>query len=65
VEAYVCEYELHGAESIVTFSKSLEKIICDRFIKHIQINNVLVEEQFGLRSSSSTDKAALKLTDEY
>ena len=27
--SYLCVYELHGAESIVTFSKVLEKIICD------------------------------------
>jgi len=66
VEAYVCVYELHGTESIVTsFSKGLEKITCDRLIKHIQINNILVEERFGFRRSSSTDKAAFKLTDEY
>ena len=63
--SYVCIYELRGAESIVTFSKVLEKIICDRLVKHIQINNILVEEQFGFRSPSSTDKAAFKLIDEY
>jgi hypothetical protein len=61
----VCVYELHGAESIVTFSKVLEKIICDRLIKHIKIDNILEEEQFGFRSSSSTDKVAFKLIDEY
>jgi len=33
-------------------------------IKHIQINNIVVEEQFGFRTSSATDKAAFKLTDE-
>ena len=33
-------------------------------IKHIQINNILVEEQFRFRTSPSTDKAAFKLTDE-
>jgi hypothetical protein len=33
-------------------------------IKHIQMNNILIEEQFGFRTSSSTDKAAFKLTDE-
>jgi len=32
--------------------------------KHIQINNILVEEKFGFRTSSSTDKAAFKLIDE-
>ena len=43
------------------FSKILEKIIYDRLFKHIQINNILVEEQFGFRTSSSTDKAVFKL----
>ena len=32
-------------------------------IKHIQINNILVEEQIGFRTSPSTDKAAFKLND--
>jgi hypothetical protein len=31
---------------------------------HIQINNILVEEQFGFRTSLSTDKAFYKLIDE-
>ena len=62
--SYMCLYELHGAEYIVNFSKVLGKIMCDKLIKHIHINNILVEEQFGFRSSSSTDKAAFKLTDE-
>ena len=33
-------------------------------IKHIQLNNILVDEQFDFRTSPSTDKAAFKLTDE-
>jgi hypothetical protein len=33
-------------------------------VKHIQINNIQVQEQFGCRTSSSTDKAAFKLVDE-
>ena len=62
---YVYVYELYGAESIVTFSKVLEEITCDRLIKHIEINNILEEEHFEFRSSSSTDKAAFKPIDEY
>jgi hypothetical protein len=42
----------------------LKKIIYDRLLKHIETNNILVDEQFGLRISSSTDKASYKLTDE-
>ena len=33
------------------FSEVFEKIIFDTLIKHIQINNILVEEQFGFRTS--------------
>jgi hypothetical protein len=33
----------------------------DRLIKHIQINNIPVKEQFGFTTSSSTEKAAFKL----
>jgi len=50
--SYVCVYELHGAEPIVTFSKVLERIICDRLINRIKINNILEDEAFGFRSSS-------------
>jgi len=49
---------------LTTFSKILEKIIYDRLIKHIQINNIQGEEQFSCRTSSSTEKAAFKLVDE-
>jgi len=36
----------------------------DRLIKHFQINNIQVEEQFGCRTSSSTEKTAFKLIEE-
>jgi len=49
---------------ITTFSNVLEKIIYDRLIKHFQINSIQLEEQFGCRTSSSTEKAAFKLIDE-
>jgi len=29
-------------------------MVYDRLIKHIQINNILVQEKFGFRTSSST-----------
>ena len=48
---------------LISFSKVLEKITYDR-LKHIQINNILGEEEYGFRTSSSTDKAAFNLTDE-
>jgi hypothetical protein len=43
---------------------SFEKVLYDRLVKHIQINNIVVEEQFSIRTSSSADKAAFKLFDE-
>jgi hypothetical protein len=63
--SYVCVYVVHGAESLVTsFAKVLEKTICDRLIKYIQINNIIVVEEFGFRSSSAY-KAAFKLIKWY
>jgi len=32
-------------------------------LKHIKTNNILVDEQFGFRTSSSTEKASYKLND--
>jgi hypothetical protein len=49
---------------LTSFSKVFEKIIYDRLLKHIETNNILVDEQFGFRISSSTDKASFTLTDE-
>jgi hypothetical protein len=50
--------------SITSFSKVFEKMIYSRLLQHVTINNILVEKQFGFRTSSSTDKASYKLTDE-
>jgi len=36
----------------------------DRLLKHIETNNILAVEQFGFRTSSSTEKASYKLTDD-
>jgi hypothetical protein len=49
---------------LTSFSKVFEKIIYDRLLQHITVNNILVEEQFGFRTFSSTDKASYKLIDE-
>jgi hypothetical protein len=48
---------------LTSFSKVFEKIIYDRLLKHIETNNILVDEQFGFRTSSSTEKASYKLID--
>jgi hypothetical protein len=34
----------------------------DRLLKHIETNNILAVEQFGFRTSSSTEKVSYKLT---
>jgi Notch-like protein len=49
---------------LTSFSKVFEKILYERHLQHIEINNVLVEEQFGFRPSASTDKASYRLIEE-
>jgi hypothetical protein len=46
-----------------TFSKVLEKVMCNRLSHHMHTNNVLVLEQFDFRKAVSTEDAAFKLTD--
>jgi len=43
---------------LTSFSKIVEKIIYNRLLKHIETNNILVNEHFGFRISSSADKAS-------
>jgi hypothetical protein len=50
--------------SLTSFSKVLEKIIYDRLLKHIETNNIFAVEQFGFSTSSSTEKASYKPTDD-
>jgi hypothetical protein len=38
--------------------------VCERLLQHININNILVEEQFGFRPVTSTDKATYRLINE-
>ena len=49
---------------LTSFSKVFERIIYDRLLKHIEMNNILAVEQFGFRTSSSTEKASYKLIDD-
>jgi hypothetical protein len=49
---------------LTSFSKVLEKIIYERLLQHINVNNILVEEQFGFRPATSTDKASYRLINE-
>jgi hypothetical protein len=48
---------------LTAFSKVFEKIVYYRLLQHIETNNILADEQFGFRTSSSTDKASYKLID--
>jgi hypothetical protein len=49
---------------LTSFSKVLEQIIYERLLQHINVNNILVEEQFGFRPAISTDKASYQLISE-
>jgi hypothetical protein len=40
---------------LTSLSKVFEKIIYERFLQHINVNNILIEEQFGFRPDTSTD----------
>jgi hypothetical protein len=39
----------------------LKKTIYERLLQHINVNNISVEEQFGFRLATSTDKASYRL----
>jgi hypothetical protein len=48
----------YGPISVLpSFSKILEKIIYMRFMNHLETNNILATEQFGFRTSCSTEQA--------
>jgi len=42
---------------LTSFSKIIEKIIYVRLCRHLNANNILVNEQFGFREKSSTEMA--------
>jgi hypothetical protein len=43
---------------LTSFSKVFEKIVHERLLQHIELNNISVEEQFAFRPATSTDKAS-------
>jgi hypothetical protein len=49
---------------LTSFSKIFEKVIYARLYQHLIDNNILVNEQFGFRANSSTDKATYQLINE-
>jgi hypothetical protein len=46
---------------LTSFSKIFEKIIYNRLYIHLEMNNILVQEQFGFRMQHSTEQAAFSL----
>jgi hypothetical protein len=46
---------------LTSFSKIFEKVIYTRLSKHIKNNDILFIDQYRFRSTSSTEKAMLKL----
>jgi hypothetical protein len=49
---------------LTSFSKVFEKVIYRRILTHINNNNILVNEQFGFQSKSSTEMATYNLLNE-
>jgi len=49
---------------MTSFTKVHEKIMCQRLLKHINNNNILVNEQFGCRSDYSMEIASYNLENE-
>jgi sarcosine oxidase/L-pipecolate oxidase len=46
---------------LTSFSKILEMVMYERLCQHINNNNIISEEQYGLQGNSPTDKASHKL----
>ena len=47
-----------------SFSKVLEKVMYNQFQEHLHKYSILAEEQFGVRTDSTTNKALYKLINE-
>jgi hypothetical protein len=47
---------------LTVISKVIEKTTYHRLNQHLQVNNILVHEQFGFGKDLSTDHAAFSLT---
>ena len=49
---------------LTLFSNVFEEVMYSRPIGHLNINKILVEEQFGFRRNLATEEAIYKLTNE-
>jgi hypothetical protein len=47
-----------------SFSKVFERLIYNRLFEHININNILDNNQYGFQPKSSIEKVSFKLIDE-
>jgi hypothetical protein len=47
---------------LITISKILESVVFNRLSLHLQVNNILLPEQFGFRKGISIEKAVFTLT---
>jgi hypothetical protein len=46
---------------LTSFSKVFERIVYERLQQYINVNSILVEEQFRFSPATSTDKASYRL----
>jgi Notch-like protein len=46
---------------LTSFSKVFERLTCNRLYTHFNMNNILVQEQFGFRMQHSMEQAAFSL----
>jgi hypothetical protein len=49
---------------LTAFSKAIKIVICARLYQHLSQNDILINEQYGFRSNSSTELASFKLINE-
>jgi hypothetical protein len=49
---------------LTSYPKVSDKIIYEKLLQHIEVNNILIEEQFGFGPSASPDKSSCRLVDE-
>jgi hypothetical protein len=61
IKAKMTSYRLLSL--LATFSKILETTVFNRFNKHLQVNNILVPEQFGFWKGIMIEKAIFTVTD--
>jgi hypothetical protein len=59
-----CISNYRPVSPLTSFSKVFEKIMYNRLFRHLNDNNILVEEQFGFRKNLTTKKANYELFNE-